>query len=112
MPGKGSRHFCTSAPPTGRVNESRGATMSLPSLDELLRRTDGRREPVSVAVAGAADGTVLEALRQARDRGWVRPVLVGAAAAIERLAAEQRIELRGWEVVDSAAPSVDAVRLI
>jgi len=39
-------------------------------------------------------------------------VLVGAAAAIERLAAEQRIELRGWEVVDSAAPSVDAVRLI
>jgi phosphate butyryltransferase len=49
--------------------------MTLPSFDELHQRADERRPLVPVAVAGGESATVIEALRLASERGWVRPIL-------------------------------------
>ena len=51
--------------------------MSIDGFERLYHDADARTEPVTVAVAGGDDPTVLEALRIAGDRGWVRPILVG-----------------------------------
>jgi phosphate butyryltransferase len=75
--------------------------MPLPSFAELFAGADAQRPGVSVVAAGGADPTVLQALRAACDRGWVRPQLTGARADIERVASEQGIGLDGFEVIDS-----------
>ena len=51
--------------------------MPLDGFDSLYRDADARTEPVSVAVAGGDDPTVLEAMRIACDSGWIRPIVVG-----------------------------------
>ena len=58
--------------------------MPLPTFDPLYRLADARPEPAAVAVAGGADPTVLDALRRAADRRWVRPILVGDEAETRR----------------------------
>ena len=63
--------------------------MPLDGFDRLFRDADARAEPVSVAAAGGDDPTVLEALRIAADRGWVRPILVGPE---ERIRIARRVE--------------------
>src|SRR5689334_15544597 len=83
--------------------------MPLPGFDDLYRAADAARPGLPVAVAGAADRTVLEALRQARDRGWVAPELVGRAADVRRLAAEHGIGLDGLELIDAEEPAAAAV---
>ncbi len=67
------------------------------------------RERVSLAVAGAADETVLRALRTACDRGWVSPLLVGGKEDIARLAGEHGISLDGMTILDSDDPAAEAV---
>lgn len=89
--------------------------MPLIGFDQLHAQADSRRRPVSVAVAGGHDQTVLEALRIATDRGWVSPVVVGPAREIQQTAEARGIELRGFSVVDSgdhdpAAVAVSRVR--
>ena len=42
-----------------------------------------------MAVAGGDDPTVLEAMRAASDRGWVRPILVGPEPGIRSVAAHR-----------------------
>ena len=58
--------------------------MPLDGFDRLYQDADTRAEPVSVAAAGGDDPTVLESLRIAADRGWVRPILVGDEPRIRR----------------------------
>ena len=64
--------------------------MGLDGFERLYHDADARTEPVSVAVAGGDDPTVLEAMRIACDRGWVQPILVGPERGIRALAACQR----------------------
>src|SRR3954451_5484244 len=54
--------------------------MPLLSFAQLYQEADARRPGVPVVAAGAADRTVLEALRAACDRGWGAPVLAGRGA--------------------------------
>jgi phosphotransacetylase len=89
-----------------------GRMSSLPTFDELQRHADRRQRPVSVAVAGGADVTVLEALHAAQRRGWVDPWLVGPAAEVERLAAAGGINLKPFHLVDSDTPAAAAVELV
>jgi len=83
--------------------------MPLPTFPELFARADGARPALGVAVAGAADVTVLHALRDATDRGWARPILCGDEAAIRALG----VPLHGMVFVESPDPAraaVDEVR--
>jgi phosphotransacetylase len=83
--------------------------MPLASWDELFHDADMRREPVGVAVAGGADPTVLEALRQAVDRGWVRPVVAGREAEMRRAAEACGQGLHGFTLIDTEEPGPAAV---
>jgi phosphotransacetylase len=87
--------------------------MPLFGFDRLFQDAGSLQSPVSVAVAGANDRTVLEALRAASDRGWVTAVLVGPAAEIRRSADEAGVELDGFTLIDveeTAAAAVAQVR--
>ena len=87
--------------------------MPLCSFDQLFQQADVRRQPVTVAVAGGADRTVLEALRTACDRGWAAPLVAGRDADIRHLASECSLSLRGFTILgtnDPAAASVAQVR--
>jgi phosphotransacetylase len=83
--------------------------MPLLSFDELWRDADARRPAVPVAVAGAADRTVLEALRTASDRGWIVPLVAGREQDIRATAIAAGIDLRGFSLLDTADPASAAV---
>jgi phosphate butyryltransferase len=89
--------------------------MPLDGFDRLFREADARAEPVSVAAAGGDDPSVIEALRIASDRGWVRPTLVGPEERMREVAAAKGIALEGFEIVHAegdavARAAVDLVR--
>ena len=79
--------------------------MPLPAFDALFAQADRAARGVPVAAAGAADPTVLAALREATDRGWVRPVLCGDESAIRAVG----VPLDGMQIVPSTEPAVAAV---
>lgn len=83
--------------------------MPLPTFDELFAAADKRSQRIRVAVAGAADRTVLEAVSQAMQRGWIEPILVGSAVEIWRCAEESRVSLDEMRLVDSDQPGASAV---
>ncbi len=83
--------------------------MPLPGFDDLFARADCDRPGVGVVAAGGADATVLEALTQARRRGWVRPIVTGRRGEIERLAGQLGLDLEGMTVVDADDPVLAAV---
>jgi len=87
--------------------------MPLSSFDRLFQEPNGGRQPVPVAVAGAEDWTVLEAVRRAGDCGWVLPQLIGREVEIRRLASACHVSLDGFTILDTedpAAVAVDQVR--
>lgn len=83
--------------------------MPLPGFAELERQADEAAPRVPVAVAGGADRTVLEALRAACDRGWVRPIVAGDFKEIRAVAATLAIELDGFELIEADDPAAAAV---
>jgi phosphotransacetylase len=76
--------------------------------DDLFRLADTHRPAISVAVAGGADPTVLAALRTARDRGWVEPIVVGSESDA-RAIASSGIDLSGFTLIDCDDPAQRAV---
>src|SRR5271169_1889745 len=71
--------------------------------------------PARFVVAQAADGTILEALAEARAEGFASPVLVGRREEIEAAARERAVKLEGWTIVESPTPNeaaVEAVRCV
>ena len=83
--------------------------MPLPSFEELFRTADARRSRVPVAVAGAADRTVLEAVTEARNRGWADAILVGTREEIVAVAGDANLSLEGFTIVDTSQPGPAAV---
>ncbi len=83
--------------------------MPLIGFDELYERADCVKKPVGLAVAGAADLTVLQAVRSATDRGWVRPILVDNSARIRDLAATERISLDGFQLLEAEGEEAGVV---
>jgi phosphate butyryltransferase len=89
--------------------------MPLRGFEDLFRDADARAQGVVVAVAGGADRTVLEALREASERGWIRPLLIGPGDETRALADDAEIDLDGFAILDVArdavaTAAVDAVR--
>jgi phosphotransacetylase len=81
--------------------------MTLASFQELQARADhGPR--VTVAAAGAADPTVLQALAVAP----VRPLLVGNAGDIRRTAAQCALDLADMPVIDATEVAEAAADLV
>jgi len=86
--------------------------MSLASFDDLYRAADDARPMAPVAVAGAADPTVLAALRAACDRGWVRPILAGRETGVRRTAEACSVSVNGFEFLDAQEPASAAVAAV
>lgn len=71
--------------------------------------------PARFVVAQAADGTILEALAQASDAGFARPILVGRRSEIEDAARERSLSIKRWEIVEPASraeAAAEAVRMV
>ncbi|QDT66911.1 phosphate acyltransferase [Calycomorphotria hydatis] len=83
--------------------------MPLPTFEQLFAITDELTEPIPVVAAGGADRTVLEALAEAAQRGWVKPLLTGKQAEMESIAAEADIDLSPFTLIDSDTPAQAAV---
>jgi phosphate butyryltransferase len=85
------------------------------SFGQILDKV--RENPVKrkVAVAGAADRNVLEAVTEARRMGIVTPVLIGKPAEIDNLLKEQGSSSAEYEIVRADSPEKcgeTAVRMI
>jgi phosphate butyryltransferase len=86
--------------------------MPLPGFDELFAAADASRPEIAVVAAGGADITVLQALAEARRRGWVRPAVTGKRSEIERHAADHGLSLDGVRIVEADEPARAAVELV
>jgi phosphate butyryltransferase len=86
--------------------------MGLWSFDQLYREANAQGRTLPVAVAGGADATVLEALRQGTDRGWVAPLVVGCEPAIREAAAVYGVSLDGLRILNSDEPAATAVAAV
>ncbi|QEH33664.1 Phosphate acetyltransferase [Aquisphaera giovannonii] len=87
----------------------------LPSFERLFGVADARGDAATLAVAGGDDPTVIEAMARARDRGWIRPILVGPEHRIRQVAADIGIDMAGMQIVhaeggDVASSAVSLVR--
>jgi phosphotransacetylase len=80
-------------------------------FDDLHAVADAKAACVPVVAVGAADVTVLEALRAAADRGWIRPIVAGSGAEITALAQSSGIPIGDFEIVESDEPARAAVEL-
>jgi phosphate butyryltransferase len=81
---------------------------SFAQILELARKAG----PARFVVAQAADGTILEALAQARAAGFAVPVLVGRRQEIEEAARERSLDIAGWKIVEAATPAEAAVEAV
>jgi phosphotransacetylase len=75
------------------------AANSLMTFDELFADADRRRERAPIAVAGADDDTVIDAVVEAESRGWIAPILVGSKQAIESKLSDRRVDARRFQIV-------------
>jgi phosphotransacetylase len=83
--------------------------MPLASFEQLYRSASAAPQAIPIVAAGAADVTVLAALRDACDRGWVAPVLAGGEGDIRRLADGHRIALTGMTILNTTEPAAASV---
>jgi phosphate butyryltransferase len=82
--------------------------MALDSFRRLHHDADARAARARVAVAGAADLTVLEAMRIASDCGWVQPVLFGSEREIRHLAESNEVNLETFDIRHVKGPEIAA----
>ena len=83
------------------------------NFDDLISRVK-ECEKKTVAVAAAEDDAVLEAVNAAREQGIADAILVGDEAKICEIAAELKIDLTGWRIInepDKVQASLKAVKL-
>ena len=83
--------------------------MGLIGFDKLFAAADERKPQIPVAVAGGADSTVLSALAEAQNRGWIQPMICGSTTAIETQARQINVDLSRFTVIDSNSPAATAV---
>jgi phosphate butyryltransferase len=82
--------------------------MPITRLDQIMDAIVGRPRG-RLAVAAAEDETVLQAVKEARDRDIATPVLFGRAREIERIAGEVGLSREGLSIHDVAEPATAAV---
>lgn len=86
--------------------------MPLSGFDDLYRAADAEAQRLPVVAAGAADRTVLEALRLASDRGWICPLVSGQESHIRAVADHCQFSIEGFTVLDSDEPAQTAVAAV
>lgn len=69
------------------------------SFDEIISKVKGCGKK-TVAVAAAQDEAVLEAVREAKNRGIAEAILVGDKAKMEVIAAGMNMDLSEFEIID------------
>ena len=82
---------------------------------EQIMDAAAKAGPARFVVAQAADGTILEALAQARGRGFASPILVGRPEEIEAAARERSLSLEGWRMVACSTPqeiAAESVKIV
>ena len=83
------------------------------SFDEIISKVK-ECEMKTVAVSVAQDDAVLEAMREAKEKGIANAILVGDEAKIREIAASIDMDLTGYEIIDEPdmiAASLKAVKL-
>ena len=88
------------------------ANVGLATFDRIFELADNAKPRLGVAVAGADDPTVLQALAETSRRGWTTPLLCGNENRIKEIAAEEDVSLDDLRIVDSDQPAVSAVQLV
>ncbi len=84
------------------------------SFAQILEQAQ-KAGPARFVVAQAADGTILEALAEARRAGFAVPVLVGRREEIAEAARERSVAIDGWEHRETSTPAeaaAEAVRCV
>jgi phosphate butyryltransferase len=82
--------------------------MGIDGFERLYHEADRRQSPVTVAVAGGDDATVLEAMRIACDSGWVRPILVGPESHVRAVAATTEVDLDDFIIHNAEGDAIAA----
>lgn len=87
------------------------ASMRFTGFESLLDKAKslGRAR---VAVAGAADKEVLEAIKLAENEGLITPILVGDVLEIKRLALEIGFGLKGVDLIHEPSPEAVAHKAV
>ena len=83
-------------------------------LDDLVEKAKNKKTR-RISVAAAGDTDVLEALKNATEKGIVEPVLVGDEARIKEIAGELDFDLSDFEIINIPGKheaSVEAVRQV
>lgn len=83
------------------------------SFDEIISKVK-ECEMKTVAVSVAQDDAVLEAVREAKEKGIANAILVGDEAKIREIAASIDMDLTGFEIIDEPdmiSASLKAVKL-
>jgi len=83
--------------------------MGLLGFEELRREADAECPAVRVIAVGGADPTVLIALNEAQQRGWVTPLLSGVKNEIEQVADSCNVSLNAFTIIDCTDPAAAAV---
>jgi phosphate acetyltransferase len=68
--------------------------------------------PVTVAVVHAVDQTTLQAVADAAKENLMKPVLLGMQDRIKAVAAENKIDLSGWEIIDTKSAHESAQKAV
>jgi phosphate butyryltransferase len=84
--------------------------MAYATFEELEKKVFAKARKCRAAVVEAADAHVLEAVRHAADAGLVEPLLLGNRAAVTARLDELGLADRHWELEDTDAPDVSALR--
>jgi phosphate butyryltransferase len=82
---------------------------------EQIMDAAAKAGPARFVVAQAADAIILEALAQARARGFASPILVGRPEEIEAAARERSLSLEGWRIVACSTPqeiAAESVKIV
>jgi len=85
--------------------------MTLKSLNDIVESAK-QKETRRLAVAAAADRPVLEAVKNAYEKGIIIPVLVGNKAEIEKICKEINFDLTGIEIHEENNPAVSSVKAV
>lgn len=81
------------------------------SLQEVLEKAKNQ-ETKKIAVAVAQDRPVLEAVRDAKEQGISEAILVGDKAKMEAIAAEIKMDLTKFEIVNEENPIKAALKAV
>lgn len=79
--------------------------MILKNFDAVLKRAKTAGRTRRVAVAGAADAHVIEAVLSAQNLGIAEPVLIGNKAQIHTLLTAHGADIRDFLIIDAQSPA-------